>query len=349
MKLRTRFLISFIAIFMLTVITVIVVFLADETPAFRIGTLLILFLAVVVLAVWNFQGISTSIDKLKGATKKIASGDLDFTLETDSPDEFGELMTDFEVMRQRLVEAEQEKERYDRESRELISNISHDLKTPITTIKGYIEGIMDGVADTPEKMDRYVKTIYNKANEMDRLINELTFYARIDTNRIPYQFTRLNVAEFFEDCAEELCNELEETGIRFSYENSVARDTRIIADPEQIKRVISNIVSNSVKYMDKANGKIELRILDAGDFIQVEIEDNGKGISSKELVNIFDRFYRTDSARTSVENGSGIGLSIVRKIIEDHSGKIWAGSKLGSGTTITFVIRKYQQPEVEEA
>ena len=111
-------------------------------------------------------------------------------------------------------------------------------------------------------------------------------------------------------------------------------------DAEQLKRVVSNIVSNSVKYMDKTPSCIDLRILDAGDFIQVEIEDNGKGIETKELVNIFDRFYRTDVARSNTQNGSGIGLSIVRKIIEDHGGKIWAGSKIGQGTVMYFVLRK---------
>ena len=101
-----------------------------------------------------------------------------------------------------------------------------------------------------------------------------------------------------------------------------------------------------MKYMDKAKGTIDLRILDVGDFIQVEIEDNGKGIDSRDLVNIFDRFYRTDTARTNTENGSGIGLSIVKKIIEDHSGQIWAGSIPGQGTVMHFVIRKYQETTV---
>ena len=93
-------------------------------------------------------------------------------------------------MRRRLKESTEEKNLMEKENRELISNISHDLKTPITAVKGYVEGIMDGVADTPEKMDRYVRTIYNKTNEMDHLINELTFYSKIDTNRIPYTFSK---------------------------------------------------------------------------------------------------------------------------------------------------------------
>ena len=113
----------------------------------------------------------------------------------------------------------------------------------------------------------------------------------------------------------------------------------VIADAEQMKRVINNIISNSIKYLDKKKGIINIRIKDVGDFIQVEIEDNGKGIAAKDLPNIFDRFYRTDSS----QGGSGIGLSIVRKIIEDHGGRIWATSKEGIGTEIHFVLRKYQE------
>ena len=300
----------------------------------------ILLIIAVMMTLWIYRGINAPLGRLREATTRISEGDLDFTLQADGEDEISELTRSFETMRQRLKESEEQKERYDKESRELISNISHELKTPITAIKGYVEGIMDGVADTPEKMDRYIRTIYNKANEMDQLINELTFYSKIDTNRIPYNFTRLNAADFFDDCAEELCTELEEINFRFTYENRVSGDTLIIADPEQLKRVVSNIISNSIKYMDKSPGKIDLRILDAGDFIQVEIEDNGKGIDTKDLVNIFDRFYRTDVARSNTQNGSGIGLSIVKKIIEDHGGKIWAGSKKGEGTIMYFVLRK---------
>ena len=316
-------------------------------PGFRatllqviILVMLILLVTAVFMTIWIYRGINVPIGRLREATRRISEGDLDFTLTPEGDDEISELTRSFETMRVRLKESEEEKERYDRESRELISNISHDLKTPITAVKGYVEGIMDGVADTPEKMDRYIRTIYVKANDMDRLVNELTFYSKIDTNRIPYHFTQLNVAAFFGDCAEELDADLQDKKIRFTYENRVDARTRIIADPEQLKRVINNIISNSVKYMDKPNGRIDLRILDAGDFIQTEIEDNGKGIDAKDLVHIFDRFYRTDAARSNTQNGSGIGLSIVKKIIEDHNGKIWAGSKPGQGTVMYFVLRK---------
>ena len=236
-----------------------------------------------------------------------------------------------------------QQEAFARKRNLLLSDITHDLKTPITAVKGYVEGIMDGVADTPEKMDRYVRTIYNKTNEMDHLINELTFYSKIDTNRIPYTFNKLNVEDYFEDCSEEVGLELETRGIELVYANYVEKDVMVIADGEQIRRVIHNIISNAIKYMDKPKGIIQIRIKDVGDFIQIEIEDNGKGIGPKDLPYIFDRFYRTDVSRNSSKGGSGIGLSIVKKILEDHGGKVWATSRLGIGTIMYFVLRKYQE------
>jgi len=306
-----------------------------------VAIVFILILTALLLMAWIYGGINAPLKKLKAATQNIKDGNLDFVLDVEGEDEISELCRDFEEMRQRLKETSVQKVEYDKENKELISNISHDLKTPITAVKGYVEGIMDGVANTPEKMDKYIRTIYNKANEMDRLINELTFYSKIDTNRIPYTFSKINVIDY-------LGVELEAEGIELSYFNYVDKDVQVIADAEQISRVISNIIGNSVKYLDKPKGYISIRVKDVGDFIQIEIEDNGKGIAAKDLPMIFDRFYRTDASRNSSQGGSGIGLSIVKKIIDDHGGKIWASSKLGAGTVLFFVFRKYQGGPVNE-
>ena len=311
------------------------------------ATIILVFTALSV-GLWIYRSIAVPLVKLRKATRNIKEGNLDFVLEVEGNDEFSQLCQDFEEMRKRLKESTEEKILMDKENKELISNISHDLKTPITAVKGYVEGIMDGVADTPEKMDRYVRTIYNKTNEMDHLINELTFYSKIDTNRIPYTFSKLNVEDYFSDCAEELGLEMETRGIELVYANYVEKGVQVIADGEQIRRVIHNIVSNAIKYMEKPKGIIQLRVKDVGDFIQVEIEDNGKGIAAKDLPYIFDRFYRTDVSRNSSKGGSGIGLSIVKKIMEDHGGKVWATSRLGIGTIMYFVLRKYQEVPVNE-
>ena len=140
---------------------------------------------------------------------------------------------------------------------------------------------------------------------------------------------------------EEVGLDLEAHNIRLNYSNLLQEETIVIADPEQMKKVINNIISNSVKYMDKSQGVIDIRILDEQDSIRVEIADNGKGIPQKDLQKVFERFYRSDASRNSAQGGSGIGLSIVKKIIEDHGGYVWATSKEGEGTCIHFVLRKY--------
>lgn len=310
--------------------------------------ILVLVFTSFFLTQWIQKGVFTPVNQLNTAMQNIAEGNLEYMLTTEEKGEIGELYRNYEDMRLRLKESLDEKFEHEKKNRELISNISHDLKTPITAVKGYVEGIMDGVADTPEKMDKYIKTIYNKANDMDRLINELTTYSGIDNNRIPYNFHRINVAEYFGDCVEEVGLDLEPKNIQLNYEDLVEPSTQIIADPEQLKRVINNIIGNSVKYLDKEKGVIDIRILDEVDSIRVEIEDNGKGIAAKDLPNIFERFYRTDASRNSSQGGSGIGLSIVKKIIEDHGGYIWATSKENEGTCMHFVIRKWlSEPQKE--
>lgn len=362
MKLRTKLIITFLILILVPVIFTGAAFFAFgryhqitsikasygvEVESLLLDMILtiiiILVFTSVLLTAWIYKSIVTPLHHLQVATKNITEGNLDFEMPAGGDDEIGELCTDFEEMRRRLKESAEEKVESERQNKELISNISHDLKTPIAAVKGYVEGLMDGVADTPEKQEKYIRTIYNKANDMDRLINELSFYSKIDTNRIPYTFEKINVNAYFSDCIEELSIELEEQNIELSYFNYVDEDVLVIADAEQIKRVINNIVGNSIKYIDKPKGMVNIRVKDVGDFIQVEIEDNGKGIGAKDLPQIFDRFYRGDVSRNSSKGGSGIGLSIVKKIIEDHGGQVWATSKEHTGTVMYFVLRKYQE------
>ena len=310
-----------------------------------IAILLILLITSLLLTMWIGRSFFRPIDELNVAMQHIQDGNFDYMLPTDIKEkgEIGAMYRNYEDMRLRLKESAEEKIEREKQNKELISNISHDLKTPITAIKGYSQGLIEGVADNPEKQMKYIKIIYSKANDMNNLINELTLYSSIDNNRIPYNFVKLNVADYFGDCIEEIGADLESKSIQLNYSNLTGPDTQIIADPEQIKRVVNNIVSNSVKYLDRddGTGQIDIRILDEIDSIRVELEDNGKGIAQKDIPNIFDRFYRTDASRNSKQGGSGIGLSIVKKIIEDHGGYIWATSHEGEGTCMHFVLRKF--------
>ena len=201
MKLKTKLVIAFMTLMILsTLFTTVAVhtFAPREIGEYQQLYLLVVFMTAALLIYWIYRTVSVPLAKLQRGARNIKEGNLDFEIKSETDDEIGQLCRDFEEMRLRLKANAEDKIAYDRENKELISNISHDLKTPITAIKGYVEGIMDGVADTPEKMDRYIKTIYNKANEMNILINELTLYSKIDTNRIPYNFTTISAKNYFD-------------------------------------------------------------------------------------------------------------------------------------------------------
>lgn len=333
----------------------IVTDLSDMIPRIRLTMIqwvvvavAILVLSGMVLTMWLYKSIVKPIALLKVATENIKQGNLNFSVRAEANDEIGELCIGFEEMRKKLKEQIDISMQYERENKELISNISHDLKTPITAIKGYIEGIQDGVADTPEKMERYLKTVYTKANDMEKLIEELFLYSKLDSNSMTYSFVKLNLNDYFEDCIEEISMDLESRHIELGFFNYADKDVVIIADPEQLKRVIINIVNNSAKYIGDRKGLINVRIREEAEFVQIEIEDNGKGIAKSELGHIFDRCYRTDASRNSAQGGSGLGLSIAKKIVEEHGGRIWATSKENIGTSMCFVLRKYEERKIDE-
>ena len=294
----------------------------------------------IVMWFWIYKRILVPLDKMRIATKKIADGNFDYELDEKDFVEIPFLYNDFEKMRIKLKENEEEKIISENASRELVSNISHDLKTPLTAIRGYVEGIFDGVASSPQKVRDYLTTIYNKTNDMTKLIDELLYYSRVSGNEFSYNFEKTNVKEFFDDYVKDLYLELDTIKINFSYSANVDADTVIDIDREQIKRALNNIVANAVKYMDKEDPEIHFRVKENMDAINIRISDNGRGIDEKDLPHIFERFYRSDASRNTKLGGSGIGLSIVKKVIENHEGSVVAISKSGVGTDIDIVLKK---------
>ena len=294
----------------------------------------------IVMWFWIYKRILVPLDKMRIATKKIADGNFDYELDEKDFVEIPFLYNDFEKMRIKLKENEEEKILSENAARELVSNISHDLKTPLTAIRGYVEGILDGVASSPQKVRDYLTTIYNKTNDMTKLIDELLYYSRVAGNEFSYNFEKTNVKEFFDDYVKDLYLELDTIKINFSYSANVDVDTVIDIDREQIKRALNNIVANAVKYMDKEEPEIHFRVKETIDAINIRISDNGRGIDEKDLPHIFERFYRSDASRNTKLGGSGIGLSIVKKVIENHEGSVVAMSKSGVGTDIDIVLKK---------
>lgn len=288
-----------------------------------IAITLILILTNGLLTYFMSRSIIKPISKLSTAAKKISEGDLEYSVQSDKKDELGDLANTFEQMRLKLREADREQKQYEQNRQELIASISHDLKTPLTSIKGYVKGIQDGVANTPEKLDRYMDTIYRTANDMDGLIDELFLYSKLDLKRETFQFEQVDLYAFFADFIDELAFNLEKeqgtAALSANKENSYV----VEADREKLRRVVMNIIQNSLKYMNQEQKEIQVNLTSESDRIVVEMKDNGNGIREEDIPYIFQSFYRTDTSRNSATGGSGLGLSIVKKIIQEHGGMVW--------------------------
>lgn len=310
-------------------------------PILLLVLLLILIITNGTLTYFVSRSIIRPVNTLMRAAEKIGGGNLDFHINSGTHDELGKLSRSFEIMRRKLKNSIEQQVRYEENRSKLIASISHDLKTPITSIKGYVEGIRDGVANSPKKMERYLTTIYKKSIDMDRMIDELSLYSKLDMNRLPYHFEQLDLKAFLSDLTEKIRFDLEKQGVSLTFHTGDG-DYSVWADREKLKRVVSNITGNSVKYNHKKQKKIQIDLSETEDAAKVVIEDNGSGISEEALPFIFDRFYRADPARNSGTGGSGLGLAIVRRMVEDHGGKVWAESTVDEGTRICFTIKKGQ-------
>ena len=314
----------------------------EQISAMQVGVVLLVVFIVtgLLVVIWLYNGILKPISKLKDATMRVRDGDLDFSLERTGEDEIGELSADFEEMRSHLKQEIDARISHEQDLRNLIGNISHDLKTPLTTIQGYAEGLLDGVAVSEEKREKYIRTICKKAEDMAHLVEELTLYTQIEGKSYPYYFEVVPLTEFITGLLDEnkLYMDQSNTEVRFDFR--VKEPCKVLADREQLKRVSLNLMSNAVKYSTKGKGLITVSTEDEGEYVKISVKDNGDGISEEDLPHVFERFYRSDRSRNSGRGGSGLGLSIVKQIVEDHGGKIQVNSVLGKGTTFAFTLLK---------
>ena len=312
-----------------------------------LGMLLVIVVTNGILTFFVSKSIIRPIKKLMNAAEEISRGNLDFQIEVNSKkDELDQLTQTFESMRLKLKKAHELQKNSEENQKELIASISHDLKTPITSIRGYVKGIQDGVANTPEKLDRYMETIDQKARGMNLLIEELFLYSKLDLQSVPFDFEELDLNAYMEDYIEEINFDLEKDGVVVTYNKNEGKSYNVYADRDKIKRVLDNIIQNSLRYMNKEKKQLRVSIEKKKDNVLVEITDNGIGISEELLPFIFDRFYRIDSSRSLQTGGSGLGLAIVKKIVEEHRGKVWAKSRLGVGTSIIFTLPKAPKEEL---
>jgi signal transduction histidine kinase len=285
------------------------------------------------------KAILRPIGNLQVAAGEISKGNLQYQIIEEGDQEIKELCRDLEMMRIKLVELIHTQLKYEDNRKMLIGSISHDLKTPVTSIKGYVEGILDGVAGSPEKIEKYLKTISLKAEQVDRLIDDLVLFSKLDLKQISFQMERTNIGEYLGRCLAENKPEPEREGITFRFTNELRHERFVLFDQEQMKRVIMNIIGNSKKYLHQGQGEIHILLRETKTSVIMEFRDNGCGIGEKDLPHVFERFYRADHARTGIK-GSGLGLAISKQIVEGNNGRIWAVSPPEGGTGIMISFGK---------
>jgi hypothetical protein len=308
---------------------------------FVFGSVIVLGLAGIG-AVWIIavviRHIAKPLQRLKHAVSVLTDGDLNYELSISGNDEFTELAAGFEQMRIRLRDSMRIKEKSENDRRMMMASVTHDMKTPITSILGYSEGILDGVADTPDKIREYASIISKKARSLQHLADDLSLLSRLENAQLPLQ----KKEEDFGALVAEVLSEFAHSEPELSLETDFADGLAVLIDREKIARVLLNLFQNSVKYKNAELGiTLKLAASRHGDSVLLTIADNGAGIPHDELSHVFNPFYRADASRGR-QPGCGLGLSIARQLIHLHGGKIWIVNNPGGGITVNITLPAVQ-------
>jgi signal transduction histidine kinase len=300
--------------------------------SFVVAAVMMLF-ANVFLTRFVFKRILNAMDTLTYGVHQIRDGNLDFRIEYRENDEFSPVCDDFNEMAGRLLYAREAMERDERSRRELIAGISHDLRTPLTSIKAYVEGLEQGVASTPEARTRYMDTIKNKANDLEQIIEKLFLFSKLDTGEFPYRMERVDLRAVASEIVSGAADEYSENGLHISVSGD-SSPVFVNIDAMQMRRVLINIFENSLKYRDKEHGRLVINVGSEGREAVLTISDDGPGVPSEAVSKLFGLFYRIDGSRSNPSRGSGLGLAIAAKMVAHFGGKIAAKNPPSGGLSI---------------
>ena len=293
-----------------------------------------------VLASRLSKSLLTPLRLLSYGSQQIKEGNLDFEMDYREKDEFGIVCKEFDEMRLRLKQSVEMQVKYEENRKELMAGISHDLRTPLTAIKGYVRGLQVGIANTPEMTEKYLDTIYTKACEMDKLVDKLFLFSKLDTGHYPFHFEEVGVRSYLDTFFEEAREEFRTKALVIDYKNDCSEELIMKLDVEEMGRVFTNILENSVKYNTKLERKILVRVTQNKENLTICLNDNGPGVTLEVLKNLFLSFYRGDASRTNPQEGSGLGLAIAEKIVKAHGGTIRAANNEGLLFSITLPFNR---------
>lgn len=309
---------------------------------------LLIIAAVIVtnrfLTKFVIKRIEAPLDILTEGVHHIRDGNLDYRIEYSGSDEFRGVCEDFNDMAAKLKESVEITQKNEQSRKELIAGISHDLRTPLTSIKAYIEGLIEGVASTPQMQQKYMKTIQAKADDIDKMVDKLFLFSKLDLGDCPFYPEKLNLGRELSSLVSANEKEYHEKGMNITLE-PVDDELFVYADPIQLRSAVTNILENSLKYKDGETVDVNIRCKALEDHVAIAIEDNGPGVSEEALPKLFDVFYRSDPSRNNPQKGSGLGLAITAKILERFGGSVSAENADPKGLRVILNVPKEEKHE----
>ena len=300
--------------------------------------LITLVCIAVVSAVYSRQiskMVFGRLRRLKKGAAMVAEGNLDYPVTYNESDEYGEVFEEFDQMRRQLKEAREKQQRYEQQQRDRLRGITHDLRSPLTSIKGYAMGIKDGIANTPEKRTRYCDAILTRADDLERLTGSLSLLVKMDTGSSFLHLERVNLDEYIKQFLSEKEAWLSDRKVDVRYRTD-SPQAEADLDIREMQRVFMNLLENTVRYRTADCSIVDIEVWQNKENVEIRFSDDGPGVGLRHLDRLFEPFYRADQSRTTPEKGSGIGLTIVKRIIEGHGGQVSASSESGLCITMTL-------------
>ncbi len=294
-------------------------------------------LTAFVLTRWLDRSVAEPLDELRAAADRVAAGDLDRRIDYPRSDEFGDVCAAFDGMRVQLKEAEAQKARYEEERRELLQGVSHDLRSPLTSIVGYASGIKDGIADTDEKREAYCDAILTRAADLGRMVDSLSVLTRSEGGGA-LALKPVEVGPFMGSALDAKSAWLESNRVAVSFADE-SRGAEVLLDEAEMRRVVDNLLENTVRHRDNDSSRVSVKVGVEDGFAEVVYADDGPGVPEEHIGRIFDSFYRADESRTRQGDCSGLGLAIVKRIVEEHGGEVSAHNEDGLTTVVRLPVQ----------
>lgn len=296
----------------------------------------VLIILMLLFTLYISNTIIKPLKNLNIAAENIATGNLDYELKHKREDEIARFTKTFNMMRVKLKESLEKQQFYEQSRKELIASISHDLRTPISSIKGYVEGLQDGLATDEKTFERYLTVIKNKTNQLDRLINDLFNYSQIEMDKLEVNLIEVNSKKFLKEIYNNIETEMGMSKIQLEIKLPIP-SVPIKVDKSRIEQVFDNLIGNAKRFVGEGGLIVIETFIQKNDLV-VSIKDNGLGIKEEDITQIFESFFRGEKSRSREYGGIGLGLAICKTIIDLHGGKIWVDSNKGVGSTFYFSL-----------